>query len=192
MEREKNFQPLISRIFILPFTISHKDNDRLQTWFSPDHSMCEARRKNQPLAERIVMLLSWPPLTRQVREFVQYPALSVSDVCSALCLFFLFLLGQPAELLLVPILRPEMLCASCQIFRPVPRTFCFTPICLFHCGWDLFEMVSRLRMCCQSSVYIIFLVLCRKLPCFAAEYCRAFVLLHNFYSEHRQGCVATF
>ena len=35
VDREENFQLLISRIFILPFrSLSSRDNDRLQTWFS--------------------------------------------------------------------------------------------------------------------------------------------------------------
>ena len=48
-EREENFQPLISRNFILPFTSSNRDNDRLQIWFSPDLPMCETQGTGQPL-----------------------------------------------------------------------------------------------------------------------------------------------
>ena len=99
-------QPLISLIFILPFTIFH-----IQTTRYTARKKSTSCRKNR-------------------RAFFMHAPDSFF-VCRALCLFFLFLLGQPAELLLVPIFQPEMLCLISNL-RPVIRTFCFTPICLIH------------------------------------------------------------
>ena len=52
VERQENFQLLISRIFILPFTSSNRDNDRLQTWFSPDFPLRDTRRRGPTSCRR--------------------------------------------------------------------------------------------------------------------------------------------
>ena len=49
-EREENFQPLISRIFILPYTSSHEDNDRLQNLvLFKTFSLCDVKKKSNLL-----------------------------------------------------------------------------------------------------------------------------------------------
>ena len=50
--KARKLSTVISRIFILPFTSSHRDNDWVQTWVSPDLSIVRGTKKRPTSLKR--------------------------------------------------------------------------------------------------------------------------------------------
>ena len=148
-------------IFIIPDTIAHNDNDRLQTCFSPDLSMCEARRRGPTLCRtgRQASFLA-PSFHRFPELFSISRTFTVNDVCSAWMVFlFRIFCCHPAELL-VPNFHPEMLGFLSLSFTSTPGhenhwssscaqnlfvLSCFSPACLLYFGLDLFEILVQIQ-----------------------------------------------
>ena len=150
-------------IFIIPDTIAHNDNDRLQTCFSPDLSMCEARRRGPTLCRtgRQASFLA-PSHSTGFRSCFQYPAPSQSTtyvVCLGSFSFFEFSAVIPQNCW-CRIFTRRCLGFLSLSFTSTPGhenhwssscaqnlfvLSCFSPACLLYFGLDLFEILVQIQ-----------------------------------------------
>ena len=165
--REENFQPLISKIFILPYTAL---------------SMCEARRKGPSVAEGRHASFLPPSHSTGSRVFSISRTFTVVDVCGVwvFCLSFPRFLLSSAELLLMPIFHSEMRgslslsfistsghkdhwssFSSCAknllVLTASLQHVCFISVKISSRSLSKFKfLVSLLSMSCRSFVIVIF------------------------------------